>query len=127
MSATLVVPVVGADSESPVRVVTDSSFESYVLKSMKPVLVDFWATWCGPCRKYGPIVDQVASEYTGRLRVARVDVDQNPNLSRSYGIQYIPTSFLILKGKVVRRWVGVVPESELKKGIEAELKKEGPQ
>ena len=81
-------------SEADVLVVTDSSFQKEVLGSDIPVLVDFWATWCGPCRMYGPVVDQVASDYKGRLKVVRVDVDQNPGLSRAFKINAIPNSIL---------------------------------
>lgn len=108
-----------------VKAVTKANFESYVLKSSKPVLVDFWATWCGPCRMYGPVVDKVAEEYKGRLRVARVDIDQNPDLARGYRVEYVPTSFLFFKGKAVHRWVGVTAQDDLEEQIEAVIKKEG--
>ncbi len=115
----------GDTANQPARKVTDSDFESYVLKSARPVLVDFGATWCGPCRKYGPVVDQVAEEYKGRLKVVRVDVDQNPSLCRDYRVQYLPTSFLFLRGKPVHRWLGVVSQRDLEKEIEAVLQKVG--
>src|SRR5438067_780021 len=75
-----------------VTVVTDDSFEKEVEKSSKPVLVDFWATWCGPCRMFGPVVDQLAADYKGRLKVVRVDIDQNPRLAQNFGIRAIPTA-----------------------------------
>ncbi len=112
------------EEKTIVQTVTDSSFEPYVLKSVKPVLVDFWATWCGPCQMYSPVVDQVAEEYKGRLRAARVEVDQNPALCRDYGVQYLPTSFLFMKGKPVHRWVGVVSQQDLEKGIDNLLQKD---
>lgn len=105
-------------SESDVAVVTENSFENEVVKSNLPVLVDFWATWCGPCRMYGPIVDQLARDYKGRLKVVRVDIDQNPNLTRKFHIQAIPASFLLQKGNIVKTWVGLVSEEDLKGGVD---------
>lgn len=97
--------------------VTDDSFEKEVLKSKVPVLVDLWAVWCGPCRMYGPIVEKVAKDYEGKLKVVRVDVDKNPRLSRDYQIRAIPTTLLFRKGKLVKTWVGLVPESDLKREV----------
>jgi thioredoxin 1 len=105
-------------SEADVLAVTDSSFQKEVLSSDIPVLVDFWATWCGPCRMYGPVVDQVARDYKGRLKVVRIDVDQNPGLSRAFKINAIPNSILFQKGNAVMNWVGLVSEDDLKSGIE---------
>ncbi len=105
-------------TNTDVTVVTDASFQKEVLGSDLPVLVDFWATWCGPCRMYGPIVDQVASDYKGRLKVVRIDVDQNPGLSRAFQISAIPNSILFQKGSAVMHWVGLVSEDDLKSGIE---------
>ncbi len=100
--------------EEEVLAVTDSTFEKEVIKSDLPVLVDFWATWCGPCRMYGPIVDEVARDYKGRLKVIRVDVDQSPELSRAFKISAIPNSLLFQKGKVIKAWVGLVSKEDLK-------------
>jgi thioredoxin 1 len=97
---------------------TDSSFQKEVLDSKVPVLVDFWATWCGPCRIYGPIVDQLAIDYKGRLKVVRVDVDQNPGLSRNFRINAIPNSILFQNGNIVKTWMGLVSEEELKIDVE---------
>jgi thioredoxin 1 len=110
-----------ASAESDVLVVGDSSFEKEVVHSNLPVLVDFWATWCGPCRMYGPIVDQVAKDYKGRLKVVRIDVDQNPGLSRAFQINAIPNSLLFHNGKVVKTWVGLVSEDDLKGEVEKVL------
>ena len=88
--------------------VSDASFETEVLQSDKPVLVDFWAVWCGPCKMIGPIVDQVADSYAGRLKVAKVNVDQNGASPSRYGVRGIPTLILFKDGKVVDQIVGYV-------------------
>jgi thioredoxin 1 len=88
---------------------TDSSFESEVLKSNIPVLIDFWAIWCGPCRIISPIVEELAKEYDGKLKVGKVDVDSNPGVSMQYGIRSIPTLLLFKNGQVVEQIVGAVP------------------
>lgn len=97
-----------------VDAVTDDSFQKEVVDSKLPVLVDFWATWCGPCRMYGPIVDQLAKDYQGRLKVVRVDIDRNPRLAQNFQIISIPDSILFQNGKVVKTWVGLVSEDDLK-------------
>jgi thioredoxin 1 len=115
----------GNESESKwVLAVTDSTFKTEVLNSKEPVLVDFWATWCGPCRMYGPIVDQLAKDYRGRLKVVRVDVDENPGLSGHFQIQAIPTSILLSKGKVLKTLYGLQTEAHMKTLIGQVLKKE---
>lgn len=112
----------GAGQGELVKAVTDSDFEKEVLRSKKPVLVDCWATWCGPCRMYGPIVDKVAKDYAGRLKVVRVDIDQSPQVARSLQIQAIPASFLFVSGKVVNSWVGLVSEGEVKANVKQVVK-----
>jgi thioredoxin 1 len=102
-----------------VKNVTDQSFDTDVLKSDKPTLVDFWATWCGPCRQIAPMIDAIADEYKGRLQVAKVDVDSNQIVAQQYMISSIPRLLVFKGGKVVGQLVGAVPRSKL----EDELKK----
>ena len=87
--------------------ITDASFDEVVLKSDKPVLVDFWATWCGPCRMLGPVIEELATEYEGRVVVGKVDVDNNQEFAAKYGIRNIPTVLVFKDGEVVGRQVGV--------------------
>jgi thioredoxin 1 len=89
---------------------TDSSFETEVLKSTLPVLIDFWAIWCGPCRMVSPIVEEIAGEYTGKLKVGKVDVDSNTATAMQYGIRSIPTLLLFKDGQVVEQIIGAVPK-----------------
>ena len=97
---------------------SDSSFDGDVLKSDIPVLVDFWATWCGPCRAIAPVVDQIATEYAGRLKVGKVDIDAHGDIATRYGISSIPTLLLFKEGRVVDSRVGAVGKSELLKMLE---------
>lgn len=101
--------------------VADSSFETLVLKSEVPVLVDFWASWCAPCRAIAPIVDEMATEYTGRIRVAKMNVDDNPATPGRYGVRGIPTLILFKDGKVIDQLVGAVPKNQIKELIEKGL------
>jgi thioredoxin 1 len=98
--------------------VTDSTFESLVLNSEMPALVDFWASWCAPCRAIAPIVDEMAQEYAGRLRVVKVNVDDNPATPGKFGVRGIPTLILFKGGKVVDQLVGAVPKTQIKELIE---------
>jgi len=102
--------------------VTDSSFQTEVLNSPVPVLVDFWAAWCGPCRAIAPTIDQIASEYSGKLKVVKMDVDENPEIPMNYGVQGIPTLLLFKGGNVVEQRVGAVGKSEVLKMLDPHVK-----
>jgi len=97
--------------------VTDASFDEVVLKSDKPVLVDFWATWCGPCRMLAPTVDAIASEYEGKVAVGKCDVDDAQELAIQLGIRNIPTLVFFKDGKVVDRLVGLVSKQDIEKKL----------
>ncbi|MFP9116429.1 thioredoxin [Flavobacterium sp. RNTU_13] len=103
------------------QAITDATFEEVVLKSDKPVLVDFWAAWCGPCRMVGPIIEQIGEEYTGKAVVGKVDVDANQEFAAKYGIRNIPTVLIFQNGEVVGRQVGVAPKETYTKAIDALL------
>jgi thioredoxin 1 len=94
--------------------VTDSTFDQEVLRSPQPVMVDFWAPWCGPCRMVEPVLDKFAREYGGRLRVAKVNVDENPHLSQRYNVTGIPTMLVVKNGQIVDRWTGALPEPAMR-------------
>jgi thioredoxin 1 len=94
-------------------IVTDSNFEASVLKSTVPVLVDFWAPWCGPCVALGPLLEQVAEEYKGRITIAKMNVDENANTPSQFGVRSIPYIVLVKDGKIVDSVVGVVPKTKL--------------
>jgi thioredoxin 1 len=100
---------------------TDGNFEELVLKSDKPVIVDFWAEWCGPCRMVGPIVEEVGVDYEGKAAVAKVDVDSNPGITAKYGIRNIPTILFFKNGEVVDKQVGAVPKSAIVSKLDALL------
>ncbi|MBI3040415.1 MAG: thioredoxin [Chloroflexi bacterium] len=101
--------------------IDDSNFEQTVLQATKPVLMDFWATWCAPCRMIAPIVDELAEEYDGRINFVKLDVDQNPKTAAKYGIMSIPTLLIFKNGEPVSHIVGVRPKGELKQNLEAAL------
>ncbi len=100
---------------------TDSNFEEEVLKSEHPVLVDFWAEWCGPCRMIGPVVEEMADEYAGKAKIGKVNVDHNPEVSVKYGIRSIPALMIFKDGQVVDQIIGAVPKTHLTKQLEAQL------
>lgn len=101
--------------------VTDASFESDVLKSGEPVLVDYWAEWCGPCKMIAPILDEIAEEYAGKVKIAKLNIDENPQTPPKYGIRGIPTLMLFKNGNVEATKVGAVSKSQLTAFIDSNL------
>ena len=101
--------------------VNDADFQSEVLSADIPVLVDFWAEWCGPCKMVAPVVEKLANDYEGVVKFAKVDVDQNPSLSGAYGVRSIPTLLIFKDGNPVEQVVGAVPESVLKEKLQGVL------
>jgi thioredoxin 1 len=100
------------------KAVTDSTFESEVLKSARPVLVDYWAEWCGPCRQVAPVLEEIASEHAGKIDIVKLNVDENPEVVRTYGIMNIPTLTVFKNGQVVKEIVGAKPKSALLRELE---------
>ena len=100
---------------------TDGNFEELVLKSDKPVMVDFWAEWCGPCRMVGPVVEELAKEYDGQAVVGKLNVDENAQVSMKYGIRSIPTILFFKGGQLVDRSVGAVPKAMLAQKLQAQM------
>ena len=100
---------------------TDASWDTDVLQSDKPVLVDFWAEWCGPCRMIGPLVEELATEYEGKALIGKLNVDENPGVATKYGIRSIPTLLVFKGGEIVDKIVGAVPKSMLAQKIDAQF------
>lgn len=103
------------------QAVNDAGFETEVLKSDQPVLVDFWAEWCGPCRALGPSLEDLAKDKDGALKVVKVNIDENPNAPTKYGVRSIPTMILFKDGQAIATTVGSMPKSELYKWVESKI------
>jgi thioredoxin 1 len=101
-------------------VLDDSSFDQFI-KSDKPVLVDFWAEWCGPCKMIGPVVEELAGEYDGKALIGKLNVDENPEVTSRYGIRSIPTLLVFKGGQIVDKQIGAVPKAVLSKKLDAQL------
>ena len=101
-----------------VNELSDANFEAEVLKSSQPVLVDFWAPWCGPCRMVGPVIDELAAENGETIKVAKINIDDSPATAQNYGVSSIPTLMIFKNGEVVERFVGVQPKNRLQEAID---------
>ncbi len=104
-----------------VQTFTDSNFDQTVLQSGQPVLVDFWAEWCGPCKRLGPTIDQLASEYAGKVTIGKLNVDENPNTAIKFQIRGIPAVMLFKGGEIVESVVGLAPKEDFKRAIDKHI------
>jgi thioredoxin 1 len=100
---------------------TDANFDQEVIKSDIPVLVDFWAVWCGPCKMIAPLVEELAGEYQGKVKIGKLDVDNNPQVSMTYGIRSIPTLLIFRDGKIADQIIGAVPKQAIAQKLDAQL------
>ena len=107
--------------------VTDAAFETAVLKNPLPVIVDFWAPWCGPCKMVSPMLDKIAAEMPGKLVIAKINTDENPEWAMKYGVQGIPTLLFVFGGKIVHRQVGALPEKMLREAVNQFMEVTAPQ
>ncbi|MBM4055684.1 MAG: thioredoxin [Planctomycetes bacterium] len=101
--------------------ITDSNFDDEVLKAKTPVLVDFWASWCGPCRQLAPVIDELAKEYSGKVKVGKLNTEDNNSIPAKFGITAIPTIIIFKNGKAANKMVGVKSKNDLKKALDAQL------
>ena len=104
-----------------VKSIKENEFESEVINSNKPVLIDFWAEWCGPCKEIGPILDEIADEMKDKIKVVKINIDENPNIPNKYGIQSIPTMLIFKKGEPISTKIGAAIRSEVKTWIETSI------
>lgn len=111
---------IGTHHDQPVSI-TDKTFSSEVLSSSGPVIVDCWAPWCGPCHMVAPVLEQLASEYSGRVKIAKLNVDENPNTASQYSIQSIPTMLFFKNGELVNQLIGALPKNEIERQLKALL------
>jgi thioredoxin 1 len=101
--------------------ITDENFENEVMKAKQPVLIDFWAEWCGPCKMIAPTIDELSKEYSGKVKVGKVNVDNCPGISAKYSIRSIPTLILFKEGKILEQMIGVQPKDNIKRKVEAAI------